>query len=240
MRILITGGAGGLGFILAERFLKEGHRVYVLDTRAPEEIDPEYRSRLSGYFRCDLAVSLEIETGFRAMSEKAKGIDVLINNASFRRFGSLEDFGRDEIERHISVDLLATIQLSRLCLPLMKANHFGRIINISSISAFHGYASGALYCSAKRALLAFTESLGRELKNLDGVVTVNAVCPGSFSRTDGTRMKHYRKITSAVAGKIEMLIRSNRNGGIIAAFPLRQRIIEALRMIRSAAGILRG
>ena len=116
----------------------------------------------------------------------------------------------------------------------MKKNGFGRIINISSISAYKVYDTGSLYCSSKRALIAFTEALGKELEPLNGSVTVNAICPDSFSRIDGTGLKNYDLITGSVLADIERIIKSRSNGTTISVFTFKHKIRERLRFLKQA------
>ena len=234
LKVLITGGSRGLGRKIADYLAKQGHGVSVIDIAAKSDTEASYLSALEGYYECDLSNTHAIEDTFTSIINKAGKIDLLINNAAIREFKKLEEFKPEEIERNINVDFIAPVILSNLCLPLMKKNKFGRIINISSISAYRVYCNGSLYCSSKRALIAFTEALGKELSDLNGTVTVNTICPDSFSRIDGTGLKDGQWITQAILGKIDNIIESRLNGKAINIFTLRHKISERLYYFRRA------
>ena len=172
LKVLLTGGTRGLGRKIAENLVRQGHEVYVFDKTDKSEVDPLYLSILSGYTECDLSNTDKLVTCFGELIDHIERVDVLINNASVRQFTKkLDEFTTSEIQQNINVDFLAPVILSNLCLPIMKRNSFGRIINISSIGAYKVFINGSLYCSSKRALITFTESLGKELENLKGAVT---------------------------------------------------------------------
>jgi 3-hydroxybutyrate dehydrogenase len=232
--ILLTGGAGGLGRKIAEHLYNRGYSVYVFDKVLKVEIEPSFLRMLAGYTGCDLSNTDELEACMGTLINQTERIDVLINNASVRQFKKLSDFDTNEIQRNIDADFLAPVILSNLCLPIMKKNNFGRIINISSISAYKGYSAGSLYCSSKRALITFSESLGKELNNLRGTVTVNTICPGSFSKADGTILKNHRRITDSILVNIGRIIQSEENGRIINVFTFQNKLMESLRFIKQA------
>jgi NAD(P)-dependent dehydrogenase (short-subunit alcohol dehydrogenase family) len=235
---LITGGAKGLGRMLAEHLVEQGHFVYILDKVPAEKIEPTYLKILSGYHECDLSDPLAIETCFKVLVKKTQRVDVLINNASIRQFKKLEEFQPDEICEAIQVNLISSILLSHFCLQLMKKNNFGRIITISSISAFQGYSTGSLYCSCKRALLVFTESVSRELQYFDGAITVNSICPDSFSQIEGTPLKNHERITKSIISNIDQIIQTKKNGKLIPIFTIGNRLIESMRLLKSAINII--
>jgi 3-hydroxybutyrate dehydrogenase len=238
LKVLITGGARGLGREMAENMVRHGHEVHVFDKTKKSEIDKSYFSLLTGYTECDLSDINELEAGFETLISHIDRIDVLINNASVRQGKKLGEFQTGEIQRNINVDFLAPIVLSNLCLPVMKRNNFGRIINISSISAYKVYSPGSLYCSSKRALISFGESLSKELISLRGDVTVNTICPDSFSNPDGTMLKNRHDIPRSVLANIDRLIQSNSNGLVINVFTFRHKLRESLRFIKSAFHML--
>jgi 3-oxoacyl-[acyl-carrier protein] reductase len=234
LTILITGGTRGLGRKMAESMAKQGHEIYVIAKKSESEIEPGYLSAITDYLECDLSNANAIKGTFAELINKTGRIDVLINNATVREFKKLDEFKPEDIQSNINVDFVAPAVLSNLCLPFMKKNGFGRIINISSISAYKVYPGGSLYCSSKRALIAFTETLGKELEPLNGSVTVNAICPDSFSRIDGTGLRNYDLITESVLTVIEKIIKSKSNGKAISVFTFKHKIRERLRFLKQA------
>lgn len=235
LKVLITGGSRGLGRIMAEYLCKQGHEVYIFSNTNRTEFDTAYISVLAGYIECDLSKANEIAECFGKLIKNTERIDVLINNAALRQFNKkLDEYTTSEILENINVDFLAPVILSKLCLPVMKRFNFGRIINISSIGAYKVFSTGSLYCSSKSALIAFSESLSKELINLRGAVTVNAICPDSFSKMDGTKLKIYRRITDSVLVKIDRIIQSESNGRVINEFTFKHKLRECLRFIKKA------
>jgi 3-hydroxybutyrate dehydrogenase len=238
LKVLITGGSRGLGRQMAEYLCKQNHEVYIYGKSKTTEIDPSLYSILAGYTECDLSNRQEIETCLDALINQIGRIDVLINNAFVKQPKLLGDFLSAEIQHNIDVDFLAPVILSNLCLPIMKRNNFGRIINISSISAYKVYSTGTLYCSGNRALIAFSEALSKELSNLGGAVTVNVICPDSFSKIDGTILKNHRQITNSVLVNINRIIQTGLNGKVINVFTFKHRLRESFRYIKLAITML--
>jgi 3-hydroxybutyrate dehydrogenase len=238
LKILITGGNRGLGRQIAEYLCRQNHEVYIFSKSKKSGIDQSLYSILAGYTECDLSDRKALETCFYSLIDQIGRIDVLINNASLKQPNLLDDFQVNEIQKNIGVDFLAPVILSNFCLPLMKRNNFGRIINISSISAYKVYRTGTLYCSGKRALIAFSETLSKELDSMKGTVTVNVICPDSFSRIDGTKLKDHHNITGSVLKNIGRIIQTDINGKVINVFTFKHRLRESLNYIKLAFKML--
>ena len=238
LKILITGGTRGLGRKMTEHLCRQGHEVFIFSKSSETEIDPSFLSILAGYAKCDLSKTNELETCFSTLINNIERIDVLINNAAVRQFKELSEFQTSEIQRNIDVDFIAPVILSNLCLPIMKRHNFGRIINISSISAYRSYKTGSLYCSAKHALVDFSECLSKEFISLRGAITVNTICPDSFSKPDGTMLKNYHQITDSILVSIDRIIQSEANGMVINEFNFQNKLKESLRFIKRAIQML--
>lgn len=233
-KILITGGGQGLGRKIAEYLYKEGHEIFILDKSDQTEIDPSLASILAGYIKCDLSNTEETEACFSKNISDIGRVDVLINNASGKKFKELENFAVSEIRENINIEFTAPLILSNLCLDIMKKNNFGRIINISSISAYRVHSRGTIYCSCKRAINVFGECLAKELDLLHGTITVNTICPDSFTKLDGTREKDYHFITNTILTNINLIIRSHVNGKVFNVFTFKHRLRESLRILKMA------
>lgn len=234
MKILITGGTGDLGRKMTEHLVKQGHEVHVIGRKSKEKIDQSYLSMLTGYTECDLSNFDKLEESFATTIHSMGRVDVLINNAAVRQFTKkFEEFTSVEVRNNVMVDFIAPLILTNLCIKVMKMNNFGRIINISSIGAFKVFPNGSLYCSSKSALIAFGETLNLELAELKGSITVNTICPDSFSKMDGTKLKNYHLITDSVLVNIDRIIRSS-NGKVITSFTARHKLRERLRFIKRA------
>lgn len=169
MNILVTGASKGIGKTIAES-LKSFGNVYVSarNEQALKEIE------CAGYFICDLSNEDELI----ALGEfiKEKDIDILINNAGEYIYGGIDEVELDSLNHILAVNLKAPIYLSSCAVPYMKAQRFGRIINIGSISGVMGEANASLYSSTKAGLIGMSKAVGLELAQYG--ITVNTINPG--------------------------------------------------------------
>lgn len=230
--ILITGGAQGLGKIIAEQLVNQGHQVVVFDIMDNKKIPDDYLQKIT-YYQIDLAETEKVKEVVNQMQSNLKtSIDVLINNASIRKFNKFINYFENEIVKYLKVNIEAPLLLSKLLLPSMAKNNFGRIINISSKSGFGGYSMGSLYCSTKSALITFTESVAKELKKENKNVSMHVICPGSFQRLDGTKLKSYNFILQKILNVTNKIIHSDTNKICYSVLTLKEKIITFVAGIR--------
>lgn len=219
MNILLTGGFGRLGKLISTSLIEKGHFVICLDKNVPNEIPFSKDNFKIKFYEIDLCNKENLFEILENIIKTFKRVDVVINNAALREFNSFEKFSQSEIEKIINVNFQVPISIIRKILPLMIENNFGRIINISSISALSGYSSGSLYCSTKNALITFTESLAADLEKLNKNITANVLLPDSFQTREGIKLAHYDMIVNGIIGKIDNLIRNRINGKAILISP---------------------
>jgi NAD(P)-dependent dehydrogenase (short-subunit alcohol dehydrogenase family) len=103
-------------------------------------------------------------------------VEILVNNAGEVTDLAVVNMPDGDWEQSLAVNLTAAFRYARECIPMMKEQHWGRIINVSSQAAYRGSANHAHYAAAKAGLLGFTFSLAKELG--DSGITVNVVTPG--------------------------------------------------------------
>src|ERR1700757_4745056 len=134
---IVTGGAQGLGFAIAERFVAEGARVVVgdLDLDATEAAV----KRLGGHdvaaaVRCDVTRSADVDTLVSTAVERFGGLDVMVNNAGITRDATMRKMTEEQFDQVISIHLKGTCNGTRKAADVMRENKSGAIINISSIS----------------------------------------------------------------------------------------------------------
>ena len=222
LNVLITGVCGKLGSLIAAELNSNGHNVIGLDLKKPD--DPEVLKSLKKFIAFDLSNIKEIPDQIQELLKEFKCIDVIIANAALRKFRSFTSFTYNEIDASLKINFQATLILIHSLLPGMKKNRLGRIINISSISAYNGYKTGSMYCSTKMALLPFAESLSKELKEENINITINTICPDSFSIINGEKLDNFDLITGKVLRKIKKIISGNINGKVYNIFTFKSKI----------------
>jgi 3-oxoacyl-[acyl-carrier protein] reductase len=183
---LITGAARGLGLAAAERFLAGGARV-VINVRRPEQV-AAVAARLGGGDEGDIRERVLVLPGDVASSATVRALvaqaldrfgrlDVLVNNAAAAFSTRFEQIAEEEWRRAVDVNLTAAFLCIQAALPAMKANRYGRVVNLSSTAGKSvSTLGGAHYTASKAGLLGLTRAAAKELGPHG--VTVNAVCPG--------------------------------------------------------------
>jgi NAD(P)-dependent dehydrogenase (short-subunit alcohol dehydrogenase family) len=180
---LITGAARGLGLAAAERFLAGGARV-VVNVRRPEQAAAA-AARLGesgGDERVlvlpgDVASSATVRAMVAQALDRFGRLDVLVNNAAAAFSTRFEQIGEEEWRRAVDVNLTAAFLCIQAALPAMKANRYGRVVNLSSTAGKSvSTLGGAHYTASKAGLLGLTRAAAKELGPHG--ITVNAVCPG--------------------------------------------------------------
>ncbi|QLH13002.1 3-oxoacyl-ACP reductase FabG [Paracoccus pantotrophus] len=211
---IITGGASGIGLAAAERFGQEGAILVLADINQDNIDRASAELSAKGYTVhgeiCDVTDQAQTREMARAVAEKLGRIDILVNNAGISRYRPFAEATAADWDAVLGVDLKGVFFCAQAVAPQMRAQQYGRIVNISSAlgtgAAPHGTAGSpggsAAYASAKAGVIMLTKTLAREL-GPDGV-TVNCVAPGTFltpisasSRTPEQVQEHleYRKKT---------------------------------------------
>ncbi len=165
--VLITGGGTGIGFCLAEEFVKSGNEVIICGRR--EEKLKEAKSKLPQIHTksCDVANPKDRDELFSWVVSNFKGINILVNNAGVQRMIDLKK-GIAELAKHeneVDINLASTIQLSAYFIPEFMRRKEAAIINVSSGLAFIPIAIMPIYCATKAAIHSFSISLRHQLKD---------------------------------------------------------------------------
>ncbi|WP_427919213.1 3-oxoacyl-ACP reductase FabG [Streptomyces sp. cg40] len=176
---VITGGAQGIGFAIAEAFVKEGARVVLGD------LDPEATqaaaSRLGGpdvaiAVRCDVTSSSEVDALLHRTLAAFGSLDVMVNNAGITRDAGLRTMTESQFDDVINVHLKGTWHGTRLAAAVMRERGAGVIVNVSSLSGKVGMAGQTNYSAAKAGIVGLTKAAAKELAHHG--VRVNAIQPG--------------------------------------------------------------
>jgi 3-oxoacyl-[acyl-carrier protein] reductase len=176
---VITGGAQGIGFAIAERFVAEGARVVLGDI--DETAVKEAANRLGGDeiargVRCDVTSGDDVQAMLDTALEAFGRFDVLVNNAGITRDATMRTMTEEQFDQVISVHLKGTWNGIRLASPIMREQKSGSIVNLSSLSGKVGMVGQTNYSAAKAGILGMTKAAAKELAHHG--VRVNAIAPG--------------------------------------------------------------
>ena len=176
---VVTGGASGIGLAVAERFAADGARVVIGDVNV--DAGAAAAARLAGLFvQADLTRRHDCKTLVSRTIEAFGTVHILVNNAGFQHIDPIEDFPEDTWEKMISLMLTAPFLLMRYAWPSMKAQRWGRVINIGSIHSLIASPCKCAYTAVKHGLVGLTRTAA--LEGGEHGITVNTICP-AYVRT---------------------------------------------------------
>jgi len=200
-RILITGGAGGIGAATAARFLEEGAQVVALDRDAAalDRLRGELPA-LSGTLVADVSDADDVARAFDALDDQLGGLDVLINNAGISLRHAFLDITPAEWRAVMDVNLNGVFYAAQQAARRMVAAGGGVILNMGSTNALLGYPYYADYNASKAGVVELTRSMALELAPR---VRVNAVCPG-WILTPMQEAEYTPEMQRAFAAKIPL------------------------------------
>ncbi len=177
--VVITGSVGGMGSVIADRFLANGDLIIATDTRA-DALASFAAARGAGDRLVTVVADVSKEDDCRRLAdaarERAGRIDVLVHCAGYFPIRRFEEMSIDDWRTVIDINLTGAFLLTRAVLPLMKSSGWGRIINFGSGSVFEGVAGQAHYVAAKAGIIGFSRCIAREFGEYG--ITANIVAPG--------------------------------------------------------------
>jgi 2-keto-3-deoxy-L-fuconate dehydrogenase len=169
LRVLVTGGASGIGRAVAQELAARGAAVAVLDRDA---------TGADGIaVQADVTDDRAVERAVGEAVDRLGGLDVLVNNAGIGAIGTVEDNDLDEWRRVLDVNVLGLVRVTRAALPALRASSRAAIVNTCSIAATAGLPLRAAYSASKGAVLSLTLAMAADHLN-DGI-RVNCVNPGT-------------------------------------------------------------
>ena len=176
---VVTGGAQGLGYAIAERFVDEGARVVLGDVNL--KATEAAAKRLGGddvavAVRCDVTVAADVDTLVSTAVERFGGLDIMVNNAGITRDATMRKMTEEQFDQVIAVHLKGTWNGTRKAAAIMRENKRGAIVNMSSLSGKVGLVGQTNYSAAKAGIVGMTKAAAKELAHLG--VRVNAIAPG--------------------------------------------------------------
>lgn len=183
LRVLVTGGASGIGLEIADAFAECGARVHVCDASqaaiaALADRPPRAAAGAISATLADVSDPAAVERVFADASTGLGGLDVLVNNAGIAGpTGGIDEIDPAQWEQTVAINLNAQFQFARRAVPLLReSKHGGAIIALSSVAGRLGYAFRTPYAATKWAVVGLVKSLAIELGPLG--IRVNAIQPG--------------------------------------------------------------
>ena len=180
-RALVTGSSSGIGAGVALAFAHEGADV-VVNYPTPQQKDAaekivegvKAKGRRSTAIQADVSDAAQVSKLVEGAVAHLGGIDILVNNAGIAATNTIENIPIEEWDRMIAVHLRSVFLVTRLVLPMMYKQDYGKIVNTASQLAYKASPGLAHYVAAKAAIVGFTRCLGLEI----GTRNVNANCVG--------------------------------------------------------------
>lgn len=176
----VTGASKGLGLVLVKELLAKGHRV-AATSRSLGELTRVLEAKNDRFLPLELELSDEhaVLRAVQAAKTHFGSVHVLVNNAGYGQFGTVEETSDQEARRNFEVNVFGTLNVLRAALPILREQRAGHVFNVSSIGGYVGDFSGwGIYCATKFAVSGLTEALHADLLPLG--VQVTLVYPGYF------------------------------------------------------------
>jgi NAD(P)-dependent dehydrogenase (short-subunit alcohol dehydrogenase family) len=195
-RVLVTGGAAGIGLAIARKFVGEGDQVLVCDV--DDAALAAAAAEMPGLIavRCDVTNVADIDALFRSVDDPLGGLDVLVNNVGIGGATlPADELPSEAWQSVLDVNLTGTFEVTRRAIPHLKRSA-GTIINLSSAAGRYGYPNRIAYAVTKWGLVGFTKTLSMELGAHD--ISVNAILPGAVG---GDRFDRVIEGRSRLSGK---------------------------------------
>lgn len=178
---LVTGAAGGIGLEFARLLCADGYNLIMIDldegnlARRKKELQQKYGSKVEA-LSFDLSEKSAAARVYEWVQKMGVKLQILVNNAGFGMFGMFASTSWEREEQMINLHVYTPTQLVKLFLPGMIDRKQGKILNVSSLAAFHPGPLMCMYYSTKAYLLSFSTSVATELKGTG--VSMTALCPG--------------------------------------------------------------
>jgi NAD(P)-dependent dehydrogenase (short-subunit alcohol dehydrogenase family) len=176
VKVVVTGGAKGIGGACVKAFMEGGAKVCILDI---DQAGQEFADTLGDntfFIHCDVSKEDEVKTAFKKIEKKLGAVEVLVNNAGIQRYSTVTETTEEEWDLIMNVNLKSAFLCSKYAIPMMLKKKKGCVINVASVQSFISQKNVAPYTTSKTALLGLTRSIAVDYApNIRSV----AVCPGT-------------------------------------------------------------
>jgi NAD(P)-dependent dehydrogenase (short-subunit alcohol dehydrogenase family) len=208
---LVTGGARGIGQVIAQRLAQEGATVAIVDLLAEEAEETAAAIEAAGgralALRADAAVRPEVEEAVARVAERLGRIDLLVNNIGVAKARPFLETDEAFWYQMVESNLMTALRFCHVVLPHMVRQRYGRIVSLSSVAGRLPRPNAVLYAVAKAGVIAMTRSLAAALADHD--IRVNAVAPATIEtaiaresrRTDPVFRQFAEDLTRAIVMK---------------------------------------
>lgn len=213
-RVLVTGGASGLGLALVRAFVARGDEVLATDVHAKR---PDVLPEAAAYLPLDVRSDDAWAAALAHVRETWGGLDLLVNNAGVAAGGRIDVATMDEWRWIVDINLLGVVRGCRTFTPLFKEQGSGHIVNTASLAGLVHAPGMAAYNTVKAGVVALSETLSHELAPHH--IDVSVVCP-SFFRTNLGASFQGADTEMEAAGK-KMVSGSKRSAEEVAAIVVR-------------------
>jgi len=201
VRVLVTGGASGLGEALAAAFLARGDDVLIGDVNEPAPAVSKAR-----HVHLDVRSDDDWAAAREWVEREWGGLDILVNNAGVAGGGRIDVAGMDEWQWITEINLFGVVRGTRTFVPMFKQQRSGHFVNIASLAGLVHPAGMGSYNAVKAGVVAFSETTAHELAEYD--VRCSVVCPSYFR----TRLIENMQGTDTAVGQVI--------GGLVSGAPL--------------------
>src|SRR3982751_6066151 len=173
---LVTGSTSGIGLAIAKALAAEGARLMINGFGDAAEIERECEELGAIHDGADLSDAAAIERMMKRCADELGGPDILVNNAGIQHVSPVEDFPPEKWDAVIAINLSAVFHTTRLAMPAMKRNGWGRLINTASAHSLIASPNKSAYVAAKHGVAGFTKTVA--LEAAQNGITVNCISPG--------------------------------------------------------------
>lgn len=175
---VVSGGASGIGRAITETFAAQGASVHILELNINEGKKLVTQLQKEGFkaqlYQCNIANQKEVNKVIDTIAENTQ-IDILVNNAGIAHIGNIEQTEESDLDKLYNVNIKGVYNCSRACIPFMKQNNKGVILNMASIASTIAVADRFAYSMTKGAVLTMTYSIAKDYLN-EGI-RCNSISP---------------------------------------------------------------